>query len=188
MSKSRILAAGLALVVALAGNALAGEVQADPAGRDGSHDFDFNLGTWHTHIQRILDPFTGATHRVTLDGTVAVRKVWNGRAWLEEISADGPDGHWDGTTLFLYNPRSGQWSQTYAGSDDGKLNPPTIGSFHDGVGELYATDTYQGRQVLLRGTWADITPDSHTYTEAWSDDGGRTWAPYFIARLTRIKA
>lgn len=186
MSKSRALLIGLALIFT-AGVGTQAEARDQPAVRDGAHDFDFNFGTWHTHIQRILDPFGGGTHTVTMDGTVTVRKVWNGRAWLEEIAADGPDGHWDGTTLFLYNPQSGQWSQAYAGSEDGQLNPPTIGSFHEGVGELYATDTYKGRNVLVRGTWADITPDAHTYTEAYSQDGGKTWAPYFIAHLTRLR-
>lgn len=30
------------------------EVQTDAPLRDGSHDFDFDIGTWHTHIRRIL--------------------------------------------------------------------------------------------------------------------------------------
>jgi hypothetical protein len=40
-----------------------------------------------------------------LDGTVVVRKVWDGRGELEEIEADGPTGHWEGLNLFLYNPQ-----------------------------------------------------------------------------------
>lgn len=158
-----------------------------PAVRNGQHDFDFNFGTWHTHIHRILDPLSGGTHVVEMDGTVTVRKVWDGRAWLEEIEADGADGHFEGTTLFLYNPQSGQWSQDFAAAGDGKLEVPTIGSFHDGIGELYAADTFDNKQVLVRGTWSKITPDSHSYTESLSDDGGKTWAPVFIGDLTRIK-
>ena len=109
MSKARPLAVLSGLIVALAGGMATAQT---PAIRDGAHDFDFNQGAWHTHITRVLDPFEGGSHTVTLDGTVTERKIWNGRAWLEEISADGPDGHWDGMTVFLYNPQSGQWSQT----------------------------------------------------------------------------
>jgi hypothetical protein len=76
--------------------------------RDGQHDFDFNIGMWHSHIKRILDPFSGSTHAVVLDGTVIVRKIWGGEAQLEEIEAEGPNGHWEGMTLFLYNPQSHQ--------------------------------------------------------------------------------
>jgi hypothetical protein len=69
--------------------------------RDGQHDFDFNFGTWKTHIKRIPDPFSGSSKSIELNGTVTVRKVWDGRAQLEEIETDGPNGHWEGLTLFL---------------------------------------------------------------------------------------
>jgi hypothetical protein len=77
--------------------------------RDGQHDFDFNLGTWKTHIRRLLHPLSGSDEWVGLDGTVTVRKVWGGHAQLEEIEADRPTGHFEGLTLFLYNPEAHQW-------------------------------------------------------------------------------
>jgi hypothetical protein len=40
--------------------------------RDGKNDFDFNLGVWHTHIRRVLDPFSGSDKSMELDGTVTV--------------------------------------------------------------------------------------------------------------------
>jgi hypothetical protein len=111
--------------------------------------------------------------------------VWDGRAQLEEIEADGPNGHWEGLTLFLYNPQSRQWNQTFSNSADGKLSGPLIGSFKNGRGELYSQDTFDGRSILVRGTWSEIQPDSHRYEEAYSDDGGRTWQAVFSALLTR---
>lgn len=155
--------------------------------RDGSHDFDFARGTWHTHVTRVLDPFAGGTHTVTMDGTKTARPVWDGRAWLEEIEADGQDGHWEGASFFLYNPKSGQWSQTYIDSASGEMQPSSIGSFKDGRGEFYSTEAYQGRTVLVRGLWSDITASSHRYEISFSQDGGRTWATVFKADLTRLK-
>ncbi len=32
-----------------------------------------------------------------------------------------------------------------------------------------------------------FTPNSHSYEESYSDDGGTTWKAAFIARLTREK-
>jgi len=29
--------------------------------RDGQHDFDFEIGTWKTHVKRLLRPLTGST-------------------------------------------------------------------------------------------------------------------------------
>src|ERR1700733_10067349 len=155
--------------------------------RDGSHDIYFDFGVWHTEINRRLHPLTDSTESLELDGTVTVRKVWGGRAQLEEIEADGPNGHWEGLTLFLYNPAAHQWSQTFVDSKMGELNPSSIGSFSNGRGELIAQDTFKGRTVLVRGVWSDIKPDSHHFEESYSQDGGKTWAPAFIASLTRLK-
>lgn len=158
------------------------------AQRDGSHDFDFNIGVWHTHIRRILDPFSSSSNTMELNGTVTVRKVWDGRAQLEEIEADGPKGHWEGMTIFLYNPQSHQWSQSFINSKAATLEPALVGSFKDGRVELFAQDTFQGKSILVRGEWSAITPDSHQYEESYSNDGGKTWAAAFIGTLTREKA
>src|SRR6266852_3548533 len=64
-----------------------------PAERDGQHDFDFEIGTWKTHLRRLVHPLTGSTTWVELEGTTVVRKVWNGRAIfvrfvISDITAD----------------------------------------------------------------------------------------------------
>jgi hypothetical protein len=153
--------------------------------RDGSHDFDFARGEWHTHATRVLDPFDGGAHTQVMDGTKTARPVWGGRAWLEEIEADGPGGHWEGATLFVYNPSSGQWSQSYIDSS-GEINAPTIGSFQNNRGEFFGTEVYQNRTILVQGVWSNITADAHHYEILFSRDGGRTWVTAFKADLTRL--
>ncbi|HEY2530022.1 MAG TPA: hypothetical protein VGJ20_19135 [Xanthobacteraceae bacterium] len=157
------------------------------AERDGQHDFDFDIGVWRTHIKRVLDPLSGSADSIELSGTVTVRKVWDGRAQLEEIEADGPNGHWEGLSLFLYNPEAHQWGQSFSNSKVGMLGSPMIGSFKNGRGELFAQDTIHNRAILVRAVWSDIKPDSHRYEESYSDDGGKTWALSFTANLTRSK-
>jgi hypothetical protein len=161
---------------------------APPPTRDGSHDFDFNVGTWHTHIRRLQHPLSGSSEWFEVDGTVRIRKVWNGKAQLEEIEADGPKGHWESMTLFLYNPNSRQWSLHFANSSDGTVTDPSTGEFHDGRGEFYSPDTFNGRAILTRQIWSKITPDSHQFEQAFSTDGGKTWETNFIANLTRADA
>jgi hypothetical protein len=158
----------------------------EPAERDGAHDFDFNFGTWKTHIKRRVHPLSGSNEFMEMNGTVTTRKVWGGRAWLEEIEADGPKGHWQGLTLFLYNPQARQWSQAFFDSATVAPSPPVIGSFRNGRGELFAQDTLDGRSILVRDVWSNITPDSHQYEESYSDDGGSTWEAVFTATLTRL--
>ena len=177
-----------ALTLGLAGNH-AFATDATPAAsayRDGSHDFDFNIGTWHTHIRTLQQPLSGSTNWAQMNGTVTVRKIWGGKASMEEIEADGPDGHFEGMTLFLYNPTTHQWSQTYAGSKDGVMENTAYGEFKDGRGELISQEPYQGRTILVRTVWSDITPNSHHFEQSFSDDNGKTWEPNFVASLTRI--
>jgi hypothetical protein len=163
------------------------QTQASATVRDGSHDMDFNFGTWHTEITRYPDPIGKPNETVHMAGTVTVRPVWNGKAQMEEIEADGPSGHWQGGTLFLYDPQARQWSQNFVAASVGRFDePPTIGEYRDGNIEYYSQENFHGRATLIRGIWSDIKPDSHSYEEDFSSDGGRTWHPAFVGHLTRI--
>jgi hypothetical protein len=158
------------------------------APRDGAHDFDFDLGIWTTHITRRLHPLTGSDETVQLAGTVTVRKLWDGRAQVEEIEADGPNGHWEGMTVFLYDPQARLWSMNFANSSDSsvaKFTTPMIGSFANGQGQLIGSDTINGRSILVRAVWSNITPTTHTYQELYSADGGRSWEVAFTANKTK---
>lgn len=188
-TKLRVLFPALLLAAALVASmpATANDESSARILRDGAHDFDFNIGVWHTHIRRVLDPLSGSPDAIELNGTVTVRKVWGGKAELEEIETDGPKGHWEGLSLFLYNPQSHQWSQSFINSRIGDLGTPLIGEFHDGRAELFGSDTFKGKAILVRGEWSEIETDSHRYIESYSDDGGKTWKESFHADLTRDK-
>ena len=155
--------------------------------RDGQHDFDFEIGTWKTHLKRLVHPLTGSTTWAEYEGTTIVRKVWNGRANLLELTADGPAGHFEGLNLRLYNPQSHQWSLNFANSNGGTLSQPTIGDFRNGRGEFFDQETLNGRAILVRFVISDITPNSCHFEQAFSDDGGKTWEVNWIATDTQVK-
>jgi hypothetical protein len=165
----------------------AGAKPATVALRDGQHDFDFAIGTWKTHVSRRLHPLTGSTTWIEFDGTVVTRKVWNGLANLEEIEADQPTGHTELLALRLYNPKSHQWSLNGTSSSDTVLSSPPTGEFKDGRGEFFDQEPFNGRMILVRDVFSDITADSHHMEQAFSDDGGKTWEANWIATLTRVK-
>ena len=152
---------------------------------DGQHDFDFNLGTWKTHIKRLVHPLTGSTTWVEYDGVSVVRPVWNGRASLFELEADGPAGHIEGVGLRLYNAQSHQWRLNWASSATGTLGVPTIGEFKNGRGEFIDQETFNGRTILVRNIFADITTNSSRFEQTFSDDGGNTWETNWIMTFVR---
>src|ERR1700761_6899472 len=73
--------------------------------RDGSRDFDFEIGTWKTHLRRLLHPLTGSKEWGEYDGTSVVRKVWGGNANLVELEVHGAEGTFTGLNFRLYNPK-----------------------------------------------------------------------------------
>ena len=156
------------------------------AERDGQHDFDFEIGTWKTHLSRLQHPLTGSITWIEYEGTSVVRKIWNGRANLVELEINGPTGHIEGLSLRLYNSEAHQWSLNFANSKVGTLSVPTIGEFKNGRGEFFDQETFNGRTILVRNVWSDITPNSCRFEQAFSDDGGKTWEVNWIATDTRV--
>jgi len=159
---------------------------ATAAAHDGQHDFDFEAGNWKIHLKRLVHPLTGSKQWIEFDGTSVTRKVWDGRAWIEEFETDGPSGHIEGLTLRLYNPESRQWSLYWANSKIGTMGgPPNVGEFKDGRGEFLSQDTFNGRMILIRYVWSDITANSAHFEQSFSDDGGKTWEVNWITDQTR---
>jgi len=155
--------------------------------RDGQHDFDFNIGTWKTHVSRLLHPLTGSTTWTEYDGISVVRKVWNGRANLLELEVDGVEGHIQGLGLRLYNPESHQWSLNWANGEDGTMTKPMIGEFKNGGGEFFDHEKFQGRGIFVRNRFFKITPNSSHFEQAFSNDGGKTWETNWIMTFTRLE-
>jgi hypothetical protein len=155
--------------------------------RDGQHDFDFEIGVWKTHLKRLTHPLSGSSSWVELDGTTVVRKIWDGRANLAELTTDAASGHLQVLSLRLYDPRARQWSLNTANANNGSLGVPTIGEFKDGRGEFFDQEAINGRTILVRNVWSDITADSCRFEQAFSDDGGKTWEVNWIAVDTRVK-
>jgi hypothetical protein len=134
------------------------------AQRDGQHDFDFELGSWKIHLKRLVHPLTGSTTWVEFDGTSVTRKVWDGRAQLEEFETDSPTGK------------------------SGTMGVSTVGEFKDGRGEFYDTEPSgpNGRAILVRFIWSKTNTNSPHFEQSFSEDGGKTWEVNWITDQTRV--
>jgi hypothetical protein len=153
----------------------------------GEHAFDFEFGTWKTHISRLAHPLSGSTTWVEYEGTSVVRKVWDGRANLLELEVNGPSGQIEALSLRIYNPVSRQWSLNFSNSSVGTLAQPTVGEFKNGRGEFYDQESFAGRAILVRFVISEIKPDSCHFEQSFSTDGGRTWEVNWIATDTRMR-
>ncbi|WBY09035.1 hypothetical protein PIB19_06575 [Sphingomonas sp. 7/4-4] len=154
--------------------------------RDGTHDFDWEIGNWTTQLRYLAEPLTGSTRWVEYRGTSDVRPLLGGRANVVELSVEGSAGRIEGVSLRLYNPKARQWTLNFASVRNGLLTPPVTGAFDaKGKGTFYGTDTVNERMILVRFVISDVTPNSARFEQAFSADGGTTWETNWIAVDTR---
>jgi hypothetical protein len=160
---------------------------AHAAPRDGSHDFDYAMGTWNTHSSRMLHPLTGSHEWVELQGVTVISPIWGGRGNLVEYKADGADNHVELLSVRLYDPRSGQWNNNFATSARGTLAPPAYGEFHDGRIDFFDQEAFGGRMIMVRFSLWPVDRDTARSEQAFSADGGRTWEVNWVTEYKRME-
>ena len=156
--------------------------------RDGSHDFDWEIGTWATSVKVLRNPLSPKATWVEFNGTSVIHSLGGGKANLVDLDVTGPVGRVQGVSLRLYNVQGRQWTLNFANMGDGLLTSPSIGEFKSGRGEFYGTDTLRGRAILVRFVILDVTPDSARFEQSYSADGGKTWELNWIATDRRLPA
>jgi hypothetical protein len=98
-----------------------------------------------------------------------------------------PAGTYRAISLRTYDPATDQWSIWWLdGRTPGRLDPPVVGGFKDGIGTFIAEDTFNDLPILVRFLWSDITATTCRWEQAFSTDGGETWEVNWIMESTRI--
>jgi hypothetical protein len=153
---------------------------------DASHDFDFWFGRWHNQNQRLLKRLQGCSEWETFDATCEAKPILGGMGNMDDFVPENWRPGFIGMTLRLFNPSTGQWSIYWMSNQTGKLEPPVVGGFKDGVGIFEGDDVFEGRPIRVRFIWSEITATSARWEQEFSDDAGKTWEINWIMRFTRI--
>jgi hypothetical protein len=160
---------------------------APPPPRDGSHDFDSELGTWTIHTKRLMHPLAHANDWMTYDGTKTVTSTWGGKANIAEVKEDGAAGHLNFVALRLYDRDAQQWTLNFMSAGNGTFGAPLAGELRDGGIEFEGPDTLNGRNILVRFISREQDADHASSEQYFSDDGGRTWELNWVNNYTRTK-
>jgi hypothetical protein len=161
-----------------------------PAVRDGSHDFDWMVGTWKAHLKRLENPLTGSTSWVEFDGTQRTWLAWGGKSAMDEFTVEdaATKTRIDALTVRLYDRTHDQWSIYWANAKNGSFSlPATVGRWTNGRGEFFDHEEIGGRWILVRYVWSEVKPDSAHFEQSFSVDGGKTWEANWISDISRIK-
>ena len=153
--------------------------------RDGAHDFDFLPGRWRILNERLVKRLQGCTEWETFEATNRAQLLPGGLGNMDEFVTD----HWPGfvgMSLRLYNPHTRKWSIYWVNNQKGVLEPPVVGSFSNGVGVFEGQDELDGRPIVVRFTWSNITKTGAHWEQDFSPDGGRSWEKNWIMTMTRV--
>jgi NIPSNAP len=156
------------------------------AARSTKHDFDFLFGSWNVHSRSLRGRPDGSTEWIELDARSHVEPLLDGFGHLDRFSAVRDGAPFDGITLRLFDPATGEWWIHWADTARARtLLPPMVGRFIGGVGEFFGDEQVNGKPVRCRFLWTRPTADSARWEQAFSEDGGTTWETNWIMTFSR---
>ena len=162
------------------------EPGAQHADASSPHDFDFLIGTWKVQHRKLKRRLAGSTEWATFSGTCRTWRVLGVQGDVDDNYLADPAGAYRAVTMRSFDPKTQSWSIWWLDSrNPHHLDPPVVGGFRNGVGTFFAHDTYNGRPIVVRFIWSDVTPDSAKWQQAFSDDNGKTWETNRIMEFHR---
>ncbi len=138
----------------------------------GAAAFDFIHGTWAVHNRKRRDVADPACDEwVEFGASSEVVPVLQGVGHLDRMTVPDPsDEAWR-----IW------WSSSRA---PGRVDPPLVGRFSDGLGVFEGEDVVAGRPIRLRFEWR-ADPSSPRWEQSFSYDGGVTWTVNWVMAFTR---
>ncbi|MBI3748514.1 MAG: DUF1579 domain-containing protein, partial [Chloroflexi bacterium] len=115
------------------------------------HDFDFSMGTWRVHHRRLKERLVANDEWQEFEGTSTAWPILGGAGNIDDNVLELPAGTYRAISLRSFDPATGRWSIWWLdGRNPGRLDPPVVGGFENGVGTFICDDTLNGRQILVR--------------------------------------
>lgn len=162
------------------------EHELTPAENDGRQDFDFFNGKWKTRHRRLKKRLSGSSDWEEFESTGWARTILGGIGNFDETRFDPAWRDMYGCTIRLFDPVAREWSLTWSDSETGRLFPSVYGRFENGVGNFHGVEKHDGRTVLIRFKWSEITDTTADWEQAFSEDGGVTWETNWYMRSTKV--
>jgi hypothetical protein len=134
--------------------------------------FDFWVGEWD------LEWANGGKGRNVIEKTL-------GGCVVQENFDGSPASPLRGLSVSSYNAGSRKWQQTWVDNQGGYLD--FVGEFKDSKMVLQRSATINGKEVLQRMVWYDITKDGLLWNWERSEDKGKTWTVLWKIKYTRKK-
>ncbi len=148
---------------------------------DPKHDFDFFVGRWRIENQRLRHRLQQSDDWEHFEASQEMRLLPGGIGNYDDFLAPSWRPGFVGMSLRLFNPQTQLWSiywldNTNAGLDSaGRLMPPVVGKFENGIGIFECDDELDGKPIRVRYKWFDTDTETPRWEQAMSADQGKSW-------------
>jgi hypothetical protein len=152
-----------------------GELVITASPTSSKNDFDFYQGKWKLKNKKLKTRLNNCTEWEEFESTQEMYKVLNGLGNIDNFLATFDGVPFEGMSVRLFNPKTRLWSIYWADSNEGVLQPPVIGSFDNNVAHFFTKDIFNNRKILVVFRWDVRDKENPIWSQAFSDDNGKTW-------------
>jgi hypothetical protein len=159
-----------------------------PSSTSSAHDFDFLEGKWHVHNRKLKARLQKSNKWEEFEAELHMRKTLNGLGNVENYYATFNEKPFEGMAIRLFKPDTKLWTIYWVDSNGPTMDEhPVTGSFENGIGKFYANDSFNDKPILVLYQWDAINPEAPKWSQAFSEDGGKTWEWNWEMQLTKLK-
>jgi hypothetical protein len=163
-----------------------GELLITPSATSSKNDFDFYQGKWRIHNRKLKTRLNGCTEWIAFEAAQEMRRVLHGIGNIDNFAAAVDEKPFEGMTLRLFNPNTRLWSIYWADSNEGKLDPPVVGSFENNTGHFFGKDVFNGQDICVVFRWDATDKDNPVWSQAFSNDNGVSWEWNWYMYMSKI--
>lgn len=157
-----------------------------PAPSSSENDFDFLQGKWQVHNRKLTVRLANNNTWSEFESELHMRKTLFGN--VENYYATFAGKPFEGMAIRFFDPQTKLWRVYWVDSNSRAMDEhPVTGSFENGVGKLYANASFNGRPIVVLYQWDATNPSHPKWSQAFSDDAGKTWEWNWEMTLTRIE-
>ena len=139
------------------------------------HDFDFYEGKWKLHNKKLKTRLDHCNEWTEFESTQEMYRVLQGNGNIDNYLATFDGVPFEGMSLRLFNAKTKLWSIYWADSNEGRLDPPVVGSFENDVAHFFTKDTFNNKKIIVVFRWDARDKKNPVWSQAFSDDNGKTW-------------
>jgi hypothetical protein len=139
-------------------------------------DFNYLIGKWVMKNKHLNARLANCKEYTEFESTVENHAGLQGNGDFDVVLRTRPDGTvYEGRTIRTFDPETKLWRLYWIDSNGGAIDPPVVGSFNGNIGLFFGKDFQVGRPVIVVFKWDKTDPEHPKWSQAFSDDNGKTW-------------